>query len=106
MRVLEGHDSAVTCVQFDPDKIVSGSMDGTLRLWDMHTGMACEVEVGGGPPPTVCVVMCAGALITELFNVGEGGVVWRVRYSSTKIVTAVRGAGQGQKYVHRGERIA
>jgi F-box/WD-40 domain protein MET30 len=36
--VLEGHDSAVTCVYFDNEKLISGSMDGSLRLWDMKTG--------------------------------------------------------------------
>ncbi len=35
---LEGHKSAVTCVAFSPqgDRIISGSPDNTLRLWDLE----------------------------------------------------------------------
>lgn len=34
---LIGHLAAITCVQHDEYKVVSGS-DGTLSLWDIHTG--------------------------------------------------------------------
>ncbi|KIJ14002.1 hypothetical protein PAXINDRAFT_79923 [Paxillus involutus ATCC 200175] len=47
MRVFEGHTSKVRCVCFYPDenKLVSGSGDGTLRIWDRKTG-AVEVLKG------------------------------------------------------------
>ena len=37
---LEGHESEVLCVAFSPDgaRLVSGSMDRSLRLWDLATG--------------------------------------------------------------------
>eukprot|EP00124_Ichthyophonus_hoferi_P003023 Ihof_evm5s236 gene=Ihof_evmTU5s236 len=70
LHTMVGHDNAVTCVQFDRDWVVSGSMDGTLRLWDIKTGRQ----------------------IRELLNIGEHGVVWRVQYTDTKIVCAVRAA--------------
>ena len=40
LRTLAGHTNAVYSVAFSPDgsKIVSGSFDNTIRLWDAATG--------------------------------------------------------------------
>ena len=40
-QTLTGHDARVNSVAFSPDsqRIVSGSSDGTLRLWDAVTGL-------------------------------------------------------------------
>ncbi|KAI4259537.1 MAG: hypothetical protein LQ352_000724 [Teloschistes flavicans] len=34
---LEGHYDSVYCVQFDEDKILTGSRDRTIRIWDART---------------------------------------------------------------------
>ncbi|MCJ1336504.1 hypothetical protein MMC09_001780 [Bachmanniomyces sp. S44760] len=34
---LEGHKDSVYCVQFDEHKILTGSRDRTIRVWDAHT---------------------------------------------------------------------
>ncbi|MCJ1244085.1 hypothetical protein MMC30_001283 [Trapelia coarctata] len=34
---LEGHKDSVYCVQFDEQKIITGSRDRTIRIWDAHT---------------------------------------------------------------------
>ncbi|KIJ07797.1 hypothetical protein PAXINDRAFT_89813, partial [Paxillus involutus ATCC 200175] len=54
-QVFEGHESQVKCVCFHPDekKLVSGSDDGTLRIWDRTTG---SVEVLSGHTDWVCDV--------------------------------------------------
>jgi len=37
---LKGHTGTVTCVAFSPDgaRIVTGSEDTTLKVWDTRTG--------------------------------------------------------------------
>jgi F-box and WD-40 domain protein 1/11 len=44
---LEGHQDTVYCVQFDERKIITGSRDRTIRIWDMDT-MKC-VKILGTP---------------------------------------------------------
>jgi F-box and WD-40 domain protein 1/11 len=34
---LNGHKDSVYCVQFDEHKIITGSRDNTIRVWDAHT---------------------------------------------------------------------
>jgi F-box and WD-40 domain protein 1/11 len=34
---LNGHKDSVYCAQFDEDKIITGSRDNTIRVWDAHT---------------------------------------------------------------------
>ncbi len=34
---LNGHRDSVYCVQFDESKIITGSRDNTIRVWDAHT---------------------------------------------------------------------
>lgn len=35
-RELAGHNSWVTTLQFDDLKLVSGSMDNTIKIWDLR----------------------------------------------------------------------
>ena len=44
---LEGHTDSVYCVQFDKDKILTGSRDRTIRVWDART-YAC-IKILGVP---------------------------------------------------------
>lgn len=58
---LNGHTDSVYCCQFDEKKIITGSRDRTIRVWDMST-YEC-IKVIGGPthrpvantPPTMDV---------------------------------------------------
>ncbi len=47
-NVLRGHESGVLCVAITPDgkKIVSGSRDKTIRIWDLETGKELKVLSG------------------------------------------------------------
>ncbi|KAI9055303.1 hypothetical protein LZ554_000263 [Drepanopeziza brunnea f. sp. 'monogermtubi'] len=46
---LNGHGDSIYCVQFDENKIITGSRDKTIRVWDMRT-LACTLVIG---PPDV-----------------------------------------------------
>jgi len=43
VNTLHGHHDAVTCLQFDETRIISGSIDCTLRFWDLRS--QCNVKV-------------------------------------------------------------
>lgn len=47
---LSGHSDSVYCLQFDEHKIISGSRDKTIRIWDMRT-FECRLIIG--PPEVV-----------------------------------------------------
>ncbi|KAK1756302.1 beta-TrCP [Echria macrotheca] len=46
---LNGHTDSIYCLQFDENKIISGSRDRTIRVWDMKT-YECRLVIG---PPAV-----------------------------------------------------
>lgn len=39
IATLNGHTRPIECLQFNEVRIVSGSTDGTVRLWDVGTGL-------------------------------------------------------------------
>ncbi|KAF2020425.1 WD40 repeat-like protein [Aaosphaeria arxii CBS 175.79] len=43
---LNGHTDSVYCCQFDEDKIITGSRDRTIRVWDMKS-YTCRKVIGG-----------------------------------------------------------
>jgi len=45
LRVCRGHQGGITCLSFTPDgrRVVTGSIDRTLRLWDVQTGEALKI---------------------------------------------------------------
>jgi WD40 repeat protein len=56
MSIFEGHTGPVTCVAFSPDSryALSGSEDGTVRLWEVAT--ACELRCFRGHEGKVLAV--------------------------------------------------
>ncbi|KAI8178685.1 Beta-TrCP [Colletotrichum sp. SAR 10_75] len=47
---LNGHLDSIYCLQFDESKIITGSRDKTIRIWDMRT-FECRLVIG--PPEVV-----------------------------------------------------
>ncbi|KAM0501612.1 hypothetical protein ACHAP6_005734 [Verticillium nonalfalfae] len=47
---LNGHSDSIYCLQFDESKIITGSRDRTIRIWDMQS-LQCRLVIG--PPDVV-----------------------------------------------------
>ena len=43
---LSGHTDSVYCLQFDEEKIITGSRDRTIRVWDINN-FTCKRVIGG-----------------------------------------------------------
>ncbi|KAI9695519.1 MAG: hypothetical protein M1836_006436 [Candelina mexicana] len=50
MIYFNGHDDSVYCVQFDENKVITGSRDRTIRVWDIRT-WKCIKLIGTPPDP-------------------------------------------------------
>ncbi|KAJ1570027.1 hypothetical protein HK096_005266, partial [Nowakowskiella sp. JEL0078] len=55
VREIVGHEEAVYCVQFDRDKVISGSRDSsTIKIWDLESG-ACRQTLAGHTSSVLCL---------------------------------------------------
>ena len=43
VRTFEGHSGGISCVQFDGGRIVSGSHDKTIKVWNVKTNSPWSV---------------------------------------------------------------
>jgi F-box and WD-40 domain protein 1/11 len=81
---LSGHTDSVYCLQFDEEKIITGSRDRTIRVWDINT-YTCIKVIGG---PTVRPILGPKVLRT-------------VDYPSFHMATAsVNGTAYGNEIYH------
>jgi WD40 repeat protein/tRNA A-37 threonylcarbamoyl transferase component Bud32 len=90
--VLAGHDDAVTCVAVTPDGkwVLSGSLDGTVRLWDSGGGKPVhKFDTGRGQVHTLALSGDGQRLVTG----GQGGVlcVWDLKERRLLQTTPARG---------------
>jgi WD40 repeat protein len=92
--VFRGHADFVTALAFSPDGwyLVSGSLDGTIRLWDVRSGQEVAILRGQLHPVTDLAVSPDGKRVastgaTPLFP-DEGGVlkIWD-RAADTGVLT-------------------
>lgn len=65
LRVFTGHSSAVTCcaVSVDGSLLVTGSVDGTARLWDLGSGQERHLLTGHAGTVTGCAVAPDGGWV-------------------------------------------
>ena len=49
-----GHSDTVRCLQVNSDKLISGSYDHTLKIWDLKTGI-CKNTLRGHTDAVICL---------------------------------------------------
>jgi WD40 repeat protein len=72
LQCLEGHTAPVTCVAVSPDgsRIVSGSADCTLRIWESKSGACVLGPLQGQASVTSACYSGTGSLITAGYSTG------------------------------------
>ncbi|KAI7830223.1 WD40-repeat-containing domain protein [Gamsiella multidivaricata] len=45
-KELPGHTEGIYCIQFDDNKIISGSRDNTIKIWDLASGLCLRTYSG------------------------------------------------------------
>ncbi|MFT3708585.1 MAG: protein kinase [Archangium sp.] len=91
-RVFEGHRDAVEAMMCTPERLVSASDDGAVRVWNLSTGESRALEIS--PAPT--------GLAT--FTIG-GGRIAVVAPDNTVVVSAIDGASPPVRLVGHNAKI-
>ncbi|KNC84022.1 hypothetical protein SARC_03756 [Sphaeroforma arctica JP610] len=60
---LKGHTDAVTCVRLHSGKVLSGSEDRTLKLWDLQT-MICQTTFTGHKDTITCAQLSHNIVVS------------------------------------------
>ncbi|KAI9322726.1 WD40-repeat-containing domain protein [Dichotomocladium elegans] len=92
------HLEAIYCIQFDDDKIVSGSRDRTIKIWDMQTG-ECRKTLMAHSASVLCLQYddryifsgSSDATIIQ-WDIRTGSVI-RVLYGHTESVLNLKFSG-------------
>jgi len=76
LRELKGHSKPVTTVALllpDGEQVVSGSEDGTVRLWNLSNGQSTR-SMNHGSPVTNVAVRADGELVASVSSNGTGKI--------------------------------
>lgn len=101
------HEDAVNGVAFLPDdrRVVSASSDGTLRVWDIHTGAAVRVIEGAKLGAYAVAVSPSGGKVAAGC---KDGVLREFSLSDGKLIRELRGHRgyvRSAAYTHEGARL-
>ncbi|XP_067682984.1 F-box/WD repeat-containing protein 7-like [Haliotis asinina] len=65
VRTFEGHTQGISCVQFDDTRIVSGSSDKTVKVWNIRTNAPWSVQTLVGHSGTVRCLHLEGSRLVS-----------------------------------------
>ncbi|OAD00525.1 hypothetical protein MUCCIDRAFT_147429, partial [Mucor lusitanicus CBS 277.49] len=93
--VSDLHTEGIYCIQFDKDKMVTGSRDRTIKVWDIQTGR-CKMTLRGHTGSVLCLQydaqdVVSGSSDTNLIVTDiETGLVKRTLSGHTDSVLSLR----------------
>ena len=97
-RPPRGHTDAVLCLQFDGEKLVSGSKDMSIKVWSLATGQ-CRLTLHGHEGAVTCLQfdskrIVSGALdrVIKIWDIGTGEVSCLLRLPSCTVTAAAQPA--------------
>ncbi|KAJ1729881.1 hypothetical protein LPJ61_003306, partial [Coemansia biformis] len=90
VHVLTGHADSVYCVQYDHDKIVTGSRDRTIKVWDNNT-LQCLRTLTGHDASVLCLKYDDTTLVTGSSD--STVIVWDWATSAPALRLASHAAG-------------
>jgi WD40 repeat protein len=99
LQVLKGHTYLITSLAFTPDgnRLASGAWDGTVRLWDSHTGRELKKLIAGRQGSTAVAIspdgrtLFSGSLdgLLQSWDLETGKELSNLRLHSNKITRLV-----------------
>jgi len=111
LQLLEGHEGAVTCVQFSPQgkSLFSGSADKTIRQWNLADGKQLRAFSGSGGTITGLDVTADGQQLVSAgedkqlrtWNVANGQAVGNIEHPAA--LRAVRLAAEATRVATSGD---
>jgi len=89
VRKLEGHSDAVLCIQFGSKRIMTGSSDRTVRLWDARSGRNFR-KIEGHQGGVRCLQFDQNYIITGSWDTTI--MIWHaIHYSLVHTITEHKG---------------
>ncbi|KAK2829856.1 hypothetical protein FQN49_007191 [Arthroderma sp. PD_2] len=105
-HVIDGHFKYITSVAFSPDdnKIVSGSDDGTVRIWDVTTGH--RIQAFSHSSSINDVAFSPNSDIVASGSLGKTAQMWEVATEKLQILEGHTAWVSSVKFFSDGKRIA
>lgn len=108
IRTFVGHDQGVSCVQLDDQRIISGSSDSTIRIWDLktnnHGGSLGQMTLTGHSATVRCLHLNNNRLASGSYDMSIK--IWDLAMNSTWSHIACRRTLLGHRNVVRCLQVA
>jgi len=94
VHVLDVHRGWITCLQLNMPKLVTGSIDGIIRVWDAVTGDNQPTNIVNSGHDSLRSLWLSGDLVMSA-GLERNLLLWDLRVKSTTPISTLEGAQQG-----------